>query len=230
MWNRKINTSIALIFVLSLFGSVVEGGSVEISPLNSPADLDLSGDIVYAINFGNNGNPEFGGFVFFQDQDNPDVTFTTTAEGVSTQWEGVSPNTGDSNLDMLLVGVVWTNNGPDRCTTSIAAGGLNVGTQYQLQLIFYTNHSRPMNIAVEGDIIIEHYDPFLAQGSVQGKGGSIVKHNFLAGDATLNIDITPQRTDGSTASGISGLVLTEKPAPVPFTDYGSGTTPNLLSG
>ncbi|MCH8120489.1 MAG: hypothetical protein IIC00_12265 [Planctomycetes bacterium] len=229
MWNKRINISIALIFVLSLFGSVVEGSSVEISPLNSPEDLDLSGNIIYAINFGNNGNPQFDGFVFSQDQDNPDLTFTTTAEGETSQWEGLAPNTGDSNLDMLLHGVTWQNSGGS-VTTSISAGGLVVGMQYQLQLIFYTNHSRPMNIAVEGDIIIEQYDPFPAQGSVQGKGGSIVKHNFTAGDEILNINITPQRTDGSTASIISGLVLTEKPNPVPFTDYGSGTTIELTVG
>lgn len=89
MWNRRINTSIALIFVLSLFGSVVEGGSVEISPLNSPADLDLSGNIIYAINFGNNGNPNVGGIVFSEDQDYPDITLDVLGEGSATgNWVG----------------------------------------------------------------------------------------------------------------------------------------------
>ncbi len=65
MWNKRINISVVLILVLSSIGSVVEGSSVEISPLNSPADLDLSGNIVYAINFGNNGNPTVGGVYFY---------------------------------------------------------------------------------------------------------------------------------------------------------------------
>jgi len=210
MWNKRTETSMALIFLLSSIWSLAEGGGVEILPLNSPADLDLSGNIVYAINFGNNGNPQFGEVVFSQDQDCPDVTFTTTAEGESSSWQGLPPNTGDSNLDMLLHGVTWQNSGGS-VTTSITAGELILGMQYQLQLIFYTDHTRPMDIVVDGDIIIEHYDPFPAQGWVQGKGGSIVKHNFTAGDATMNIDITARPDDGSTASVISGLILSEVP-------------------
>ncbi len=230
MWKRKIKTSVALIIVLLSIGNLVEGGVVEIKAVNSPADLDLTGDIIYAINFGNNGNPQFGDFVFSQDQDCPDLTFTKTDEGQSSTWEGLPPNTGDSNLDMLLHGVIWKNNSAAQGrTTFIVLDGLVVGMQYQLQLIFYTDHSRPMKIIVEGDIIVEQYDPFTAQGSVQGKGGSVVKLNFTAGDATMNIDITPIRDDGSTASVISGFILTEI-GPVPFIDYGSGTTIELFTG
>lgn len=130
---------------------------------------------------------------------------------------------------MLLHGVTWKNSGPGSVTTSITAGGLVVGVTYQLQLIFYTDHRRPMNIAVEGDIVAEQYNPFYAQGMVQGKGGSVVKYLFTAGDTALNIDITPVPDDGSLASIISGLILTEA-APVPFTDYGSGTTIELFAG
>ena len=230
MWKRTIKTSVALIIVLLSIGSLVEGGVVEIKAVNSPADLDLSGDIVYAINFGNNGNPQFGDFVFSQDQDCPDLTFTKTDEGQTSTWAGLPPNTGDSNLDMLLHGVIWKNNSAAQGrTTFIDLGGLVVGIQYQLQLIFYTNQHRPMKIVVEGDVIVEQYDPFTAQGSVQGKGGSVVKLNFTAGDATMNIDITPIRDDGSTASVISGFILTEI-GPVPFIDYGSGTTIELFAG
>ena len=231
MWNKRINTSIALIFVLSLFGSVVEGDSVETLPLNSPADLDLSGNIVCAINFGNNGNPQFGDFVFSQDQDYPDLTFTTTAEGQTSTWEGLPPNTGYSNLDMLLHGVTWKNNSAAQGrTTFIDLGGLVVDMEYQLQLIFYTNHGRPMDIVIEGDKILEPYFPFDAQGSVQGKGGSIVKYNFRSSDDTLNISITPRPDDGSLASVISGLILTDLSETITFFDYGSGTTIELAVG
>jgi len=225
MWNKRTDTSMALIFVLSSIWSFAEGG-VEILPLNSPADLDLSGDIVYAINFGNNGNPTIDGVYFNQDQDLPLVTVDKTSEDLATLQGGAYPNTGDTDLDMLLGGLVWKNSGGST-TISVTAGGLSVGMQYQLQLIFYSDHRREMDISVEGNMIIEQYDPYVAQEHIQGKGGSMVKHTFVAGDTTMNIVITPSYP--GLASVLSGIVLDERP-PVPFADFGSGTTTKLFAG
>lgn len=229
MWNKRINISVVLILVLSSIGSVVEGSSVEISPLNSPADLDLSGNIVYAINFGNNGNPTVGGVYFYQDQDLPNVvTVSKTGESLASSQGGAYPNTGYPDLDVLLVGVMWQNTGGN-VTTLVSVGGLVVGMPYQLQLMFYTDHERPMDIAIEGGIVAQAYDPFTAQGSVDGKGGSMVRHHFTAGDNTLNVSM--KSTIGGRASLISGLILTEeKHDPIPFTDCGSGTTTRLFAG
>ncbi len=58
--------SIGVGMILSLIGAPIEG-AVIIQQLNAPIDLDLSGNIVYAINFGNNGSPTVGGVVFSQD-------------------------------------------------------------------------------------------------------------------------------------------------------------------
>jgi hypothetical protein len=225
MCNKRIKTIIALIVTLLSAWSLVQADTVEIKAVNSPADLDLSGNIVYAVNFGNNGNPNIGGIVFSQDQDCPDVTVAKTSEDLATLQGGAYPDTGDSELDKLLVGLAWQNSGGN-FTTSITVRGLEVGMQYQLQLIFYTDHSRPMDIIVEGSIVAEWYDPFIAQGSVDGKGGSMVKYHFTAGDNTLNFNMT---STNSQASVISGFILTEK-GPVPFTDYGSGTTIELFAG
>jgi len=190
-------------------------GPVDISPVNSPADLDLSGQVIYAINFGDNGNPTFGDFVFSQDQDYPEVICSRTAEGVATIWGAPYPNTGYPELDKLLVGLVWTNNSGTGLTTSISAGGLVVGVCYQLQLVFYTNGHRPMNIVVEGEMIVQH-DPYPIQMSVVPPGGSIVKYVFTAGDNTLNIDITSVTFD--IASAISAFIVTEF-VPVPDPDF-----------
>ncbi|MBC8471148.1 MAG: hypothetical protein H8D56_16930 [Planctomycetes bacterium] len=224
MWNTRMNTSIALVFVLSLFGTVAEGNDAEILPVNSPADLDLSGNIVYAINFGNNGSPNVDGVAFLQDQDYPGVTLGKTGEDLATIQGGAYPDTGDPDLDKLLAGVAWQNSGGN-VTTSVNASGLVIGTPYQLQLIFYTDHSRYMDIIVEGSIVAR-YDPFRAQGSTDGMGGSMVKYDFTAGDNTLNVDM---KSISSNASVISGLILTEKPS-VSFADYGSGTTTQLFAG
>jgi len=217
MWHKRVNTSVAVILMLSSFGSLVHAGTVETSALNTAADLDLSGNIVYAVNFGNNGNPRLGDFVFSQDQDYPTVTCVRTAEGVVTTWGGQYPNTGDPELDKLLGGVAWRNDGPGQCTISVAVSGMIVGVTYRLQIIFYDplGHSRLMDIAVDGDPVVENHDFFATQGGVSGKGGSVLKYVFTAGDLALNIDLTPKPNDGSTASGISGLILTKLEAPCP---------------
>ena len=205
MWNTRINASVVLIFVLSLFGSIAEGNDAEILPVNTPADLDLSGEIVYAINFGNNGSPTIGGVVFSQDQDYPEVTVDQTGEALATSQGGAYPDTGDPDLNRLLVGVAYQNSGGN-VTTSVNVSGLVVGTEYQLQLICYTDHSRPMDIIVEGSKVSERYDPFIAQGSTDGQGGSMVKLNFTANDDTLNVDMKSLSGD---ASLISAMILSE---------------------
>ncbi len=233
MSKKAISFSVGSVLVLVLFGSLAEGGNVVVSPVNTVADLDLSGEVVYAINFGNNGTPKFGSFVFQDDSYYPGVTCVKTMELVITKWPGgIYPNTGDSELDRLLGGMIARNDGPGQCTTSVALGGLTVGMSYQLQIIYYDGlgHSRLADITVEGVKILESFDFFRAQGNVSGKGGGVVTYVFVAGDPTLNIAMTPIPNDGSTASGISGLIVTKLATLSSFADYGSGTTIELVSG
>ena len=74
MCKKMVGLSIGLILVLLAPGSLAQTLDVEVSSLMTPADLDLSGEIVYAINFGDNGSPTVGGIVFSQDQEYPAVT------------------------------------------------------------------------------------------------------------------------------------------------------------
>ncbi|MCK4824821.1 hypothetical protein KA005_54220, partial [bacterium] len=227
MWNRRINTSIALIFVLSLFGSIVEGDSVEISPLNSPADLDLSGNIIYAINFGNNGNPNVGGIVFSEDQEYPAITLDVLGEGPATGW-GPYPGTGYSGLDQLMNGLAYRWENPP-LQISIDVGGLIMGKSYFLQMIGYEpdNNNRNIDIIVEDEEIVTGLNPIIQQGGVVGQGGLVIKYEFIAGDPILNILMLSHEN----ACATSGFILTEIPEPATvFTDYGSGTTIELAVG
>jgi len=150
MCSRRVVSNGILVFAVLSLAGLARGGEAVFSPLDRASDLDLSGGLVYAINFGNNGNPQFGDFIFLQDQDYPHVTLSITAEGVGSTWEGPNANTGDPSLDVLLSGLVWTNSG-GRCTTAVAAGGLTVGVGYRLQLIFYdvdASHGRTVRIVV----------------------------------------------------------------------------------
>jgi len=202
MWKRSIAVCAVLILVLSLTGNLVEGGVVEISQLNNPSDLDLSGDIVYAVNFGNNGNPDVGGFFFSQDQDYPSLTHNAS-EGPATWW-GPYPGTDDAGLNQLLNGLAYRY---PPATVSIDGEGLSIGMQYLLQLVAYepeTHGDRILDIFVENEEIITGFNALDHQGGVVGEGGVVIKYTFTATDPILNIRIVPY----DNAPGISGLILT----------------------
>lgn len=234
MGKKLVGFGMGLILVLAVPGSLAQNLSVEVSSVNSVADLDLSGEVVYAINFGNSGNPTFGGFVFSQDQDYPGLVMLscTAEEPAVPSWYGVYPYTGDSNLDLLLGSGAWTNNGPGACTTSMELGGLHPGAPYKLQLLFYETHlgeNRRYDISVGGEKIVELYDVLAHQDGVVGKGGSVLRYSFTAQNPVVKIEVTPVPNNGGYLSSISGLILAELVRPT-FADFGSGTTTELISG
>ncbi|HSW01069.1 MAG TPA: hypothetical protein VLI39_12910 [Sedimentisphaerales bacterium] len=233
--NKKLTVlSVAVMITLGMCASLAHGGDVEISAVNSAADLDLSGEIIYPINFGNSGNPQFGDLIFSQDEDYPGYVSRTCSgeEPVVPSSYGVNPNTGDSNLDRLLGSVAWTNNGPGACTTYVSLGGLHVGATYKLQLVFYEarlGENRRYDITVAGEKIVTLYDVLAHQDGVIAKGGSVLRYTFKARDTLLRIEIAPVPDNGGWLSSISALILTKVADPL-FADYGSGTTTELVSG
>ena len=200
----------SLALILSRIGVPGEP-SVVISPVNSASDLDLSGNIVYAVNFGNNGNPNVGGYLFSQDEDYPALTLDITGEALATSW-GPAAETGDDDLNELLNGLAFVY---PAGTTSINAGGLVIGMQYLLQLISYEPEQpgRRVDIVVENEEIVTYYDVLSAQGGVVGHGGAVLKYTFTATDPVLNIRIEPY----GRATGINGLILTLETCPYSLT-------------
>jgi len=227
MCKKMVGLSIGLILVLLAPGSLAQTLDVEVSSLMTPADLDLSGEIVYAINFGDNGSPTVGGIVFSQDQEYPAVTVHASGleKGVANWW-GPSPGTGDAGLNQLLNSFIYTYTPPYEIT--IDAGGLVPGTPYLLQMIGYEMeaHSRDIDITVEDEEIITGLNPIIQQGGVVGRGGYVVRYTFTARDPILNISILNHEN----AVGLCGLILTQMPPGTAFADYGSGTTIELVSG
>lgn len=224
MCQRKAKSSTAVIFLLVVLGNLAVAGGVQISPVNTAEDLDLSGDIVYAVNFGNNGNPEVGGIVFSQDQECPAITLHVQGEGPATWW-GPYPGTGDAGLDELLNGLAYRYDTPP-LEISIDAGGLTVGRSYVLQIIGYEpeSHSRNIDIIVEDEEIVTGLDPIIEQGGFVGKGGLVIKYQFVARDSVLNIRMLSHIN----ACAISGFILSTQP--IAFADYASGTTIELVTG
>ena len=226
MWKVKIKISLVMIAVLLSTWSLVQADTAEIKALNSPADLDLSGNIVYAVNFGNNGNPNVGGIVFTEDQEHSTITLDVEGEGPATWW-GSYPGTGDSGLDQLMNGLAYRDEEPPH--VSIDVGGLIVGEAYFLQIIGYepAKTNRNIDLFVEDKEIVTGLNPIIQQGGIVGKGGIVVKYEFIAGDSILNIRMLSHLN----ACAISGFILTEIPeTSIAFADYASGTTIELAVG
>lgn len=225
MNKKMVGFGVGLILVLAAPGALAQALDVEVSALNSVADLDLSGEILYAINFGN-GSPTIGGVAFSQYYTYPGVRIQALGleSGIATWW-GPNAGTTDPGLNQLLSTFSYTYTPPYHIT--IQAEGLVSGWSYILQLMIYEPevHGRNVDITVENEVIVTGLSPIVAQGGIVGKGGALIKYAFTAADTTLNIELLNHEN----AVGISGLVLTRS-GPAIFSDYGSGTTTELISG
>ncbi len=227
--NRKmVGFGVGMILVLAVPGSLAQAPDVEVSALNSAADLDLSGKIVYAINFGDNGSPTVGGIFFSEHEECPAITVNASGglqEVLAQSW-GPAPGTNDAGLDSLLngMGASWT----PPCEITIDTTGLVLHKSYLLQIIGYEsqNHGRRIDITVCDERIVTGLNPLAAQGGAPGKGGYVIKYRLTLNDPVLSIRVLSQNDD---ACGLSGLILSEIPNPL-FADYGSGTTTELVSG
>jgi len=190
--------------VIVLLSCMNSQGDVIVQQLNSAADLDLSGDIIYAINFGDNGRPNVGGVMFSEDEDYPAITLDVLGEGPST-WFGSAAATGDIGLDQLLNGLAYRN-GATPLEISFNVGGLNPGMPYLLQLMGYepANTDRNIDIFVEDTEIVTAYNAIDEQGGVTGQGGSVIKYEFIADDPILSIRMLSHVN----AVALGGFVLT----------------------
>jgi F5/8 type C domain len=206
--RREAGRGVALAIVLMLLGSRAEGQSVTLSSLNSAEDLNFSGTVIYAVNFGDNGSPVVGGIRFSQDEALSGVTHDAQGEGPATTW-GPYPGTADDALNELLNGMAYRLDGPPNIIR-INMSGLMVGKSYLLQLIGYepAEEDRDADIIVENEVILTDVNPIDEQGGVVGESGFVVKYAFVAGDSTLNIRIQSEIN----ACAISAVILASVPA------------------
>lgn len=204
------------IFLLSCLATE---GSVIVQQLNGPADLDLSGNIIYAINFGNNGSPNVGGVAFSQDEDYSAITLDVLGEGPSS-WFGTLAGTGYAGLDLILNGMAYRFSDITPIEISLNAGGLTIGKPYLLQLIAYEpdNTNRNGDIFIEDNEIITAFNPIVEQGGIVGQGGSVIKYEFMATDPILNIRLLSHEN----AVGLNGFILTEVPEPATISLFALG--------
>ncbi len=166
--------------------------------------LDLSGNFVYAISFGNDTRDPLGGQIH-------DAIFTAdTVDGVTVvasqvadNWD-VGVNFGDSPeqqvLSSVLSSIRWSDAGnatddQDHRAVTVTLSKLDIGASYKLQLLFGERlWARGFNISINGRAVAQAFAPFQWQGGFVGPGaatprtnGVVLTHTFIATDTNAAI-------------------------------------------
>ena len=215
MRRRGTGLAVVLAVVLVLLAGRTEGGTATIVPLNEAADLDLSGTVVYAVNFGDDGSPVVGGIDFSQDEALGDVALYAEGEGPATAW-GDYPATGDDALDKLLNGMAYSlEQSPN--VIQINMSGLTAGKRYLFQLIAYepTGDPREIDMVVENETVLTGINPVDLLGGVIGQGGLIIEYEFIAGDSVLNVRVVSEDACAVSAALLQAITVLGATAPDP---------------
>ncbi|MEX2214490.1 MAG: PEP-CTERM sorting domain-containing protein [Phycisphaeraceae bacterium] len=195
-----------------------------VSQFTGPGGLDLSGNMVYAVNFSND-DPDLvvNGVTFLHDrQVIPGATFTGPNQ--VTPWQTkpeYGATTDDNNLEQIMHDIRWANAGAGQ----ILAANLNVttGNHYKLQVLISGNHSesRVWDITIDGQQAVDEITSLGLTGTPYNVGSSTVwTYQFKAPDSQINILMGNffGANDGGDRNPIwQGLTLEELPIPEPAT-------------
>ena len=174
--------------------TTVNAGSI--NPVNGPGSLDLTGNILYAVDFQQNlGNQTVNGVTFINDN-TPPAGFSSIGPQNVTEWQ-TKPEFGatasDDALEEIYSDIRWTNAAADPPLQ--ANMNVTAGLQYRLQILFYGNHAadlRGWDIRVEG---VDAVDNITSLGVNTGAGppayspnmGLVYTYDFTAPDAQVNV-------------------------------------------
>ena len=149
--------ALAVMMVPVQASTTVNAGAI--GTISGPQDLDLLGEIVYAINFSAN-DPALtvNGVVFTPDTAAPAGATLVGPQNV-TPWQ-TKPEFGDSlsenSLERIFEDIRWANNAAgERLEASLA---VTAGETYKLQILINGNHGaddRRWDIEVEGDLSVD---------------------------------------------------------------------------
>ncbi len=179
---------------LTLYGPVFG----EARGFGGPADLDLDGPMVYAIDVSPSAPAArpVGGAVFTRDNATPGVS--VAAQHSIDNW-GTKPeygsSTDDDNLEEIMHDIRWSANSPVTANMDVVRGNT-----YKLQLLFSENAHlepgrRPFDIYIDGVLAHDEFDPVYYRGTWDSVNrGAVYTATFTAGDSQLNVALTPGST------------------------------------
>ena len=220
--------SIAALTVLMCGGSV---RAADVTAITNSSDLDLAGDIVYAVNFSPaNPNVEVDGTTFQTFTTSADVAGVTVSpdpirsflgtEGFFNQFPALG---GDGDVNTVVGSFIDSQDTENDVNVPTMDLGLDVsaGQPYQLQMLFSegfftASAERIFDISIEGVLEVDDLDVFAVLGdagiSPDGAtlpGAVLVTHEFVAGDSSLDITLS----DETSFSVLSGIILEVVPEP-----------------
>lgn len=162
MMKSLLHSLGALALALALSGAARAGTTVNagsISAVNGPGDLDLLGEIVYAINFSPNDPPRTVNGVVFTPDTAPPAGATLVGPQNVVGWQ-TKPEFGDSLSDNALEEIFhdirWANNGNGEKLEAHLP--VNAGETYKIQILISGNHAadnRRWDIEVEGALVVD---------------------------------------------------------------------------
>ena len=195
------------IHLLILFTSSAWSQAI-VDVFSSPEDLDLTGDIVYAVRAG--GPAVTVGLVTFT-PDNATPGVVLDAQNTNVPW-GPANDFGDGadadGLEAVVSGIRWSN-GPNPVT--ITFNELNVGNSYKLQLLISEKccNNRMYDILVDGEVIVEDFLTVgLTDGVWDASRGTVVTYEFVAGASSIDVVLVGEPAAGVDSNAIiNGFTL-----------------------
>eukprot|EP01052_Picozoa_sp_SAG31_P007097 SAG31_NODE_334_length_17513_cov_10.799989_5_plen_1508_part_00 len=159
-------------------------------PFSSAADLDMTGNFLYAVNVGGGATTQ-GDATFTGDNVDPYSSFhtrgvTVTAQNHIGSWGGRNDFGGDDGLEDVLQSIRWSGY-PNSVTMELT--GLEVGTEYKLQMLFTEKCcTRGWDIIVDDWVIYENFSPQEVEGGINTlTTGAAVSFDFIASSDTIRV-------------------------------------------
>ena len=225
--NSIIWKTAAIAAILMLGGNRLSAANI--TAIDNSDDLDLTGNLVYAINFSPaSPNLEVDGTTFQTLTASADVVGASVApepirsfsgtEGFFNQFPALG---GDADLNTVLGSFIDSSTADNMDLPQFDVGlDVNSGQAYKLQMLFSEGFfteagQRIFDVSIEGTLEVDDLDAFqvLVDAGItpaaETPGAVLVTHDFVAGDNRLDLTFT----NSASLSVLSGLTLEAVPEP-----------------
>lgn len=228
MKNVSQFSKIGAVALSAFLASAAASQAATITTFTDSSGIDLSGTYDSAINLGGTWNQaavtiDQATFIDYR-LAGPSLTIVHGGNTLVSPYYETAPVYApvDAPLSLVTHGFVATWGGTPS-TLGISVEGLTAGHTYEVQMIFSENiyktaNARSFDISVEGSLLYDDFTPIPAAADWSADAaphtGVVVTHQFVAGDTTLNMDLSQGGTGDGTPY-MNGFTLETVAVPEP---------------